>query len=214
MRHLSTERLIVFVKAPRPGSVKTRLGLGPEPECGAYKRLVEAVLSPLRAFKEVELRFTPADAEREVQPWLREGWRASVQGEGDLGERLNRAFADAFASGAKRVAIIGSDCPYLRAEDIQSAWAELESCDVVLGPAEDGGYWLIGLRENQPELFANMAWSSNQVFGETVARAKRLGLKTFLLRPLSDVDTREDWERFIASAAGHDRPPHQAPTED
>ena len=211
---MSTERLIVFVKAPRPGAVKTRLGLGPEAECGAYKRLVDAVLSPLRAIRDVELRFTPADAEREVQPWLREGWRASVQGEGDLGARLNRAFADAFASGAKRVVIIGSDCPYLRAEDVRTAWAALESCNVVLGPAEDGGYWLIGLHENQPALFANMAWSSNQVFGETVAHAKKLGLKTFLLRTLSDVDTREDWERFIASAAAQDRPPHQAPAED
>jgi rSAM/selenodomain-associated transferase 1 len=175
---------------------------------------VGAVLSQLTGFKSVELRFTPADAGREVQPWLRDGWRASAQGEGDLGERLNNAFADTFAAGAKRVVIIGSDCPYLRAEDIRTTWVELQSCDLVLGPAEDGGYWLIGLREKQPELFANMAWSSSQVSGETIARAKTMGLKTFLLRTLSDVDTREDWERFITLVAAQDRPRHQAPAGD
>jgi rSAM/selenodomain-associated transferase 1 len=209
-RLLNNERLIIFVKAPRPGAVKTRLALGPKAECAAYQRLVQVILSQFMQFRDVELRYTPADGQREIQPWLRQGWRASPQGEGDLGDRLNKAFADAFAAGAERIAIIGSDCPYLSAEDIRSAWAQLRSCDLVLGPAEDGGYWLIGLRQRQPALFTGMPWSSRHVFNETVARAKRLGLKTSLLRTLSDVDTPEDWKRFISAAASAQRP-HQSP---
>src|SRR5262245_62441377 len=96
----------------------------------------------------VELRFTPADAEAEIRPWLRPGWRAVPQCDGDLGVRMMNAFADAFRAGANRVVIIGSDCPYLDAGDVRIAWTQLRACDLVLGPAEDGGYWLIGLREN------------------------------------------------------------------
>jgi uncharacterized protein len=210
---LSDERLIIFVKAPRPGQVKTRLALGPEAESVAYQRLVMVVLGELAHFGNVDLRFAPDDAAREIQPWLRPGWRASPQGEGDLGRRLNKAFADAFAGGAKRVVIVGSDCPYLCAEDIRTAGAQLGDCDLVLGPAEDGGYWLIGLREMQPKLFEGITWSSSHVFNETMSRAKKLGLKTFLMRTLADVDTREDWERFI-SAEAPDRKPHQSPAAD
>ena len=203
---MSDQRLIVFIKAPRPGAVKTRLGLGAEAECAAYQRLVQVVLEKISAFEAVELRFAPADALAEIRHWVRGKWSAAPQCHGDLGHRMAGTFADAFRNGAKRVVIIGSDCPYLEAADIEMAWAELERCDLVLGPAEDGGYWLIGLRENRPNLFKDMIWSSPGVFEETIARAKVLGLKTVLLRKLSDVDTREDWERFIAAEALSEKP--------
>ena len=196
-----SERLIIFVKAPRPGNVKTRLGLGGSAECETYERLVQAVLQEVTVFDAVEVRYAPADAEPEIRKWVRTGWTAAPQGEGDLGARMEAAFAGSFGSGATRVVIIGSDCPYLTAKDIQEAWEALNASDLVLGPAEDGGYWLVGLRENQPKLFTEMAWSSSDVFGETMRRAKALGLKTFLLRTLSDVDTREDWEKFISAEA-------------
>lgn len=210
---MSKERLIVFVKAPRPGTVKTRLGLGPDAECAAYQRLVTAVLGKIASFKEVELRFTPPDAGPEVEPWLRKGWQTTPQGDGDLGARMQAAFADAFSAEAKRVLIIGSDCPYLEAQDIRIAWKALKTSNLVLGPAKDGGYWLIGLREMQTALFKDMRWSSNTVFTETIACAKTVGLKTFLLRTLSDVDTREDWEKFIA-AEGRVRKRCRSPAED
>lgn len=195
---MSAERIIVFLKAPRPGTVKTRLGLGGEAECSAYKRLLGVVLGKLDLFKGVELRFTPADAGLEVQGWSQPGWLMRPQGDGDLGARMNRAFSNAFAAGAKRVVILGSDCPYFEPEDLKTAWKELETADVVIGPAEDGGYWLIGLRESQPRLFSDIEWSSERVFAQTIGRAQDLGLKSFLLRTLSDIDTKEDWERFIA----------------
>lgn len=193
--------------------VKTRLRLGADAECAAYQQLVDTVLREMAAIKDVELRFTPDDAQRQIRKWLRNGWSATAQGQGDLGARMRTGFADAFANGAKRVVIIGSDCPYLCAEDIRMAWDALNTSDLVLGPAEDGGYWLIGLREEQSDLFRNIPWSSRKVFNQTMARAQTLGLKTFLLRTLSDVDTREDWQRFISSAAQPRIPPRARPAD-
>jgi rSAM/selenodomain-associated transferase 1 len=210
---LTEEALIIFVKAPRPGFVKTRLGLGPEAECAAYQRLAQAVLREVTHFDDVELRFSPIDGEKEIQPWLRPGWRAAPQADGDLGVRLTNAFAQAFGAGARRVVIIGSDCPYLLAEDITTAWAQLRNCDVILGPALDGGYWLIGLTQTRPELFHAIPWSSDQVLSATLARVKALGLKTVLLRALSDVDTSEDWARFISSEA-REHKPYRSPAGD
>jgi uncharacterized protein len=191
----------MFVKAPRPGTVKTRLGLGEIAECEAYRRLVRAVVREVAVFDAAQVRFTPDDAEPEIRHWVRVGWAAAPQGEGDLGARMQTAFAESFAAGVTRVVIIGSDCPYLTAVDIRQAWEALKTSDLVVGPAKDGGYWLIGLRENQPGLFTNMAWSSKDVFCKTMARAKAMRLKTFLLRTLSDVDTRDDWQKFISAEA-------------
>ena len=174
---------------------------------------MDAVLREIRSFHGVELRFAPPDGEKEVQSWLMDGWSASPQSDGDLGAKLAHAFGDAFAAGSQRVVIIGSDCPYLTAEDILTAWKQLRRSDLVLGPAMDGGYWLIGLRAAQPDLFAGISWSTDEVLNQTLARAKALGLSTVLLRTLNDVDTREDWERFI-SAAAQTRTQYQSPAAD
>jgi len=195
------QKLVIFLKAPRRGTVKTRLAaaLGPEAALAAYRELVERILSQLRELPPVELRFTPDDAREEIQPRLAPGWSAASQGPGDLGTRLTRAFADAFAAGAGRVVVIGSDCPEVTAADIREAWTALGSHDLVLGPAHDGGYWLVGLRRPAPELFADISWSTASVFEETLARARSQGLGVRLLRTLRDVDTPEDWEHYRAS---------------
>ncbi|MBI2925144.1 MAG: TIGR04282 family arsenosugar biosynthesis glycosyltransferase [Verrucomicrobia bacterium] len=197
------EQLIIFVKAPRPGAVKTRLAetLGAVAACEAYCRLVESLLSRLASLREVELRFTPDDAGAEIKRWLGPGWTARPQGTGDLGTRLEAAFVEAFARGAERVVIIGSDCPRVTVEDVQAAWRALEEHDVVLGPATDGGYWLIGLRSRQRELFDGIAWSTSRVLAQTLARAQAAGLRVQRLRELSDVDTAEDWRGFLASSS-------------
>jgi uncharacterized protein len=200
-RPVSNERLIVFLKAPRPGSVKTRIAqtAGRDRACSIYGELVEAVLNRLTALKDIELRFSPDDAETEIQKWLRNDWLAQPQGDGDLGERLHRAFANAFAAGAERIVIIGSDSPEVSTKDIRVAWKELNTHDIVVGPAVDGGYWLIGLRAPQPQLFAGIEWSSDQVLAQTLSRAKSLGLKIQLLRILADIDTEEDWNAYVAN---------------
>jgi rSAM/selenodomain-associated transferase 1 len=194
----SERLLIVFVKAPRVGAVKTRLAqeIGAERACEAYQKLVRTVLGKIGSLVNVQLRYSPDDAESEVQPWRKSSWTAAAQGAGDLGERLARGFSDAFKSGASRVAIIGSDCPWLDVADIEEAWSEVETHDVVLGPARDGGYWLIGLRRPLPELFTGIAWSTPHVLMQTLERARPRDLRVRLLRELRDVDTLEDWEVF------------------
>ena len=193
-------RLIIFVKAPRAGFVKTRLAaaLGPHGALAAYRALVERVLGELSPLRDVELRFTPDDAASEISTWLRPCWRTAPQGEDDLGARMSRAFAEAFASGATRVVLIGSDCPHVTTGDIAAAAAALDDHDAVLGPAEDGGYWLVALRAPAPGLFGQIAWSTEGVLTQTLARAQSLGLRVHLLRTLPDVDTVEDWQRYLA----------------
>jgi len=200
-RAVSSDRLIIFLKAPRPGYVKTRLAalLGSSAACDAYIRLVNRLAGNLQTLPKVELRFTPDDSADEVQRWLQPGWFARPQGEGDLGERLARAFKECFAAGAQKVVVIGSDCPDVSARDIATAFEALDGNDVVLGPAEDGGYWLIALKRPAQFLFNDMPWSSPALLEQTRAAATAHHLKTRLLRTLCDIDTPEDWQRFEAS---------------
>jgi rSAM/selenodomain-associated transferase 1 len=194
------QHLIIFVKAPRAGLVKTRLAqaLGPVGACAAYQIMVATLLRRLDRLPGVELRYSPDDSLAEIQTWLRPSWTARPQGPGDLGQRLQRAFVDAFAAGARSVAIIGSDCPEISPQDIAAAGSALGECDAVLGPATDGGYWLIGLRKFHAELFRDIPWSTASVLRDTLHRAQQAGLCTHLLRTLSDLDTELDWQTFLA----------------
>lgn len=196
---LSRTRLIVFVRAPRPGFVKTRLAaaLGVEAACAAYRELVDHLLPKLELpTLKVELRFTPDDAAAELAPWLRPGWQLRPQGEGDLGARLERAVADSIAAGFSRCLIIGTDCPYLTSTDLNEAEAALDTHQVVLGPAVDGGYWLIGLCASSENLFRDIPWSTGEVLSTTLKAAQVAGLKVHLLRTLEDIDTAADWARY------------------
>ena len=189
----------MLVKAPRPGLAKSRIAqtAGPQRALAIHRELVDSVLKGIGSLSEVELRFMPEDAEPDIRPWVQKTWTAQPQGDGDLGARLVRAFEEAFAAGAERVVVIGSDCPEVRTSDVRSAWAELRTHDLVVGPAIDGGYWLLGLRAPQPALFEEIAWSSDQVLGQTLQRARSLGLRIQLLRILGDVDTEADWNAYV-----------------
>jgi rSAM/selenodomain-associated transferase 1 len=194
----NSHRLIVFVKAPRPGTVKTRLAqsLGVAVACEAYQQLIATLLGRIAPLECVQLRYSPGDALPEIASWVRAGWDAVAQGDGDLGERLARAFREAFESGCRRVVVIGSDCPWMDAEDVRRAWDALEADDVVLGPAMDGGYWLIGLKAPATGLFQGIEWSSGSVFSQTLEQARWGGLTVHRLRELEDVDTEAAWRRF------------------
>tara|TARA_B100000029_G_scaffold483413_1_gene534569 strand:- start:474 stop:1100 length:627 start_codon:yes stop_codon:yes gene_type:complete len=193
---MSQPRVIVFVKAPRPGQVKTRLAatIGPEAACAAYREMVGTLLTNLTPLPHLELRYTPDDALDEVSPWLRNHWTAVPQGPGDLGKRMHRAFAEA---GGPAI-LIGSDCPEITTTDIEEAFDALHKYDGVIGPAEDGGYWLIGLRLPCPALFQGIEWSTTSVLKATLQCAKQSGLSLYPLRKLSDLDTNEDWIRFAS----------------
>lgn len=198
---MPANQLIIFVKAPRPGFVKTRLAadLGAADAASAYRMLMETLLRNLQDLPQLELHFTPDDALEDIRHWLRFGWTAKPQSAGDLGRRLQTAFSSAFASGSEKVVVIGSDCPSVRPEDIRAAWGGLANHDVVLGPAADGGYWLIGLRKPCEHLFENLPWSTPAVLQETLRRCRANGLQTLQLRELRDVDTKEDWQGFLQS---------------
>jgi len=195
---LSNGRVIVFLKAPRPGFVKTRIAakLDAESAAAIYQALVGMTLSRLAGRTDVELRFAPDDAGAEIGAWRRPGWRIQGQGEGDFGERLERAVVDAFSDGLEKVVLLGTDCPELIGADVDEAWTALEAHDVVIGPALDGGYWLLGLKRPIPELFRNMPWSTDRVSEMTILRSREAGLRVLELRRLRDVDTLEDWRAW------------------
>ncbi|MDA7916371.1 TIGR04282 family arsenosugar biosynthesis glycosyltransferase [Verrucomicrobia bacterium] len=192
-------RVVVFVKAPREGYVKTRLAesLGDEGALNAYVSMVDCLIEELAAIPYVQLRYAPADAKDELAPWMRNGWESVSQCDGGLGEKLTDAFESAFSKGIERVVVIGSDCPYVTLSDLQSAVRGLDESDVVLGPSVDGGYWLVALKAPCTELFEGIDWSTEKVFEQTEAKAVSNGLKVFALRQLEDIDTQEEWQRFI-----------------
>ena len=196
--------LAVFLKAPRPGAVKTRLvpELGEAAAARLYRALAESVLAGTRPGPGEYERlffFTPAEARAEMEAWFPgEAWIA--QEGADLGARMSSACDEAFRRGAGRVAIVGSDVPGLSRDDVGVALASLRNHDLVLGPARDGGYYLIGLGHRRPALFEGVAWGTGSVFAATTERAAALGLSVRVLEERRDIDTVEDvraeWARL------------------
>lgn len=196
----------IFLKAPRPGFVKTRIAqsLGSETACAIYRELVGQVLHHLRDLPDVELRFTPEDpqASAEIHPWLRPGWTALGQGPGDLGQRMAHVIRQGVGRQYPAVIVIGSDCPEVLSSDIESAAQALSNgADVVLGPAEDGGYWLIAAKADHPSLFSGIEWSSERVLQQTLDAAAEANLVVHQLRTLRDIDTAQDWEVYQSQSS-------------
>jgi rSAM/selenodomain-associated transferase 1 len=204
-----TDALIVFVKQPRPGHVKTRLAraLGDEGAAAAYRAMAEAEIrgtAPAATDAGAEYErlffFTPAEARAALTGWLTplvapEPLMCHPQDGADLGARMARAFKACFARGARRVAIVGTDVPDCARAHVAAAFAALDAHDVALGPTHDGGYYLLALSQPRPELFEGVAWSTPAVLPATLARASSLGLRVALLETLRDVDTLDDWRR-------------------
>ncbi len=197
--------LLVFAKAPRPGTVKTRLAreVGHPAATAVYRRMGRLIVdrvAPAPAIPTV--CYDPDGAEAEVREWLgpapRRYW---YQGGGDLGARMSRMFGRAFERSG-RVVVIGTDTPSVTAQTVTRAIGALDSADVVLGPARDGGYYLMALREPRPGLFAGIPWSTESVLAETLARCTALGLSVTLLEVESDIDTAEDLTAEVASQLG------------
>ena len=191
------QALGIFVKAPIPGRVKTRLAgeLGPRGAAEVYRRIGrQVVTAAVGPGYRTTVWFTPRREGRLVREWLDSvdmvAFRPQV-GTG-LGARLTAAFAREFRAGARRVVVIGSDCPGVDARVVREAFGALGEWDLVLGPALDGGYYLIGLAAPAPGLFRGIAWSSDAVTSQTLARASALGLSHQALLPLRDVDTAGD----------------------
>lgn len=138
-----------------------------------------------------------------MEKWLGGGVRYVPQGEGDLGERMSQAFKDNFRSRKKRIILVGTDCPELTLFHLKAAFSSLKTHDLVLGPARDGGYCLIGLRREAPHLFRDIQWGTEAVFAATLEKAKASGMAVHCLEILQDVDIPEDlpvWERALAQS--------------
>ena len=192
--------LLVFVKAPSPGAVKTRLlpAWSPAEAAGLYQALVRDTLEAVQPLREVRVVVAYApDAGFPDLGWL-DGSLALVHQEGrTLGERLTHGFAWAFRQGARRVTALGSDAPDLSGAWVRQAFGELQHADVVVGPTRDGGYHLIGLSRPQPALFSDMPWSSPRLLARTLEQIARLGLRLRCVEPVADLDTPEDLERYL-----------------
>jgi rSAM/selenodomain-associated transferase 1 len=191
--------LVVFARAPELGRVKTRLAadLGPARALAIYRELTARVIEVVRdSADRVVVTHAPADAEPSMRAWLGETLSYAPQCDGDLGERMEHAFATSLAEGAERVVIIGTDCPTITAETVDAAFAALDDADVVFGPAADGGYYLVGARAVHPFLFRAVPWSSDRTLGVSLDRAREAGLRVSLLPPMRDVDTAADWDAY------------------
>ncbi len=184
------EALVLFARAPVPGRVKTRLArsIGAEAAARIYRAMVEDLLA---AHRGRSYRLVVAtDGHRRAFNGLLDGIDTVAQGSGGLGERMARVFR-ALLREHSRVVVAGTDLPDLGAREVQRALRLLRDHDGVLGPAEDGGYYLIGLKE-PADLFSSIPWSTSQVLDRTLRRADRLGLGVALLPKRADVDTMED----------------------
>ena len=198
----SRNRLIIFGRYPVPGRTKTRLipALGPAGAADLQRRLTENILKTVRRSArsreiEVEICFA-GGSKQKMRQWLDSGEILSRQVSGNLGERMRAAFLDAFQRGADRVVLLGTDIPQIRTDHLEHAFDALAENDLVIGPSTDGGYWLIGL--NRPvDLFEGIKWSTDAVFGQTLALAKEQGLRVKTLSPLRDIDTAEDLKQVL-----------------
>jgi uncharacterized protein len=198
------QHLVVFTRFPEAGKTKTRLipFLGAEAAANLQRQMTEHTITQVNQLKtstnvSVEVCFAGGDVSL-MQTWLGNDLIYQPQGDGDLGERMTRSLTHAFTDNAVKVVIIGTDCPGIDIDILTSAFTHLDTSDVVLGPAVDGGYYLIGLRYPHPELFININWGTSHVFQQTLDIAQKLSLSVTQLIYLTDIDHPEDlaiWEK-------------------
>ncbi|MEQ9620104.1 MAG: TIGR04282 family arsenosugar biosynthesis glycosyltransferase [Deltaproteobacteria bacterium] len=190
----SRNTLIVFAKYPEPGKVKTRLAedLGAERAAAIYSYMAETVINNVcnTANYWTEIFFDPPEKDKEIRSWLGNTPDSYLPQQGHtLGEKISNAFRTVFSGVSDRAVIIGTDCVDVSADTVAYAFECLRHHDLVVGPADDGGYYLLGLKSYEPEIFRNIDWSTDQVLKQTIERIKERGLSFFMLETLMDIDT-------------------------
>ena len=199
---MSKNLLMVFVKYPTPGAVKQRLAqhLGSDRAAEIYKKIAETIVQKVTPASSedyiLEIYFSPQEDEKLVRKWLAENEYFSPQQGSDLGARMSNAFSHAFAAGYTKAILIGSDCPDISRTIVNRGFMLLDSHDIVLGPAHDGGYYLIGIRESIPGLFSNIEWGTEKVLSQTIDKINAAGLSMGLLPMLRDIDRVEDLQYY------------------
>ncbi len=192
--------LALMLKAPLEGQVKTRLALeiGDKRAVSAYRRMVEYLVDAVGRESPMEIHVAPAGAIEGMRDWLGESYSYFPQSGGDLGRRLISAGRASFRRGAEGVIFLGGDCPYVSRQTIAKAERALVRKDVVVGPALDGGYYLLGIRKWESGIFAGIHWGTDRVLAQTRDRLGALGLSFHQLEALEDVDDGETWKRAEA----------------
>ena len=190
--------LVVVAKAPQPKRVKTRLfpNLNPEEATSLYRCFLQDRMKEISQLTEIDLAisYTPADSQEFFTRFKPNGFHIFPQKGKDLGERLHNIFVDKLQQGYKAVTIVDSDTPDLPRSIIQQSFQLLGSnrVDAVFGPCHDGGYYLVGMCRPHPELFQDIAWSTETVLQDTLERAEKSGIRAKLLKRWNDLDTFED----------------------
>lgn len=210
------DRLIVFSRFPGPGRSKTRMipALGADGAAELHRHMARHTLQWTERLIEtrpvdVRVRFTGAD-ETAMAECFGSQFYYEAQGDGDLGQRLERAFRESFQAGCRRVIVVGTDCPSLSEAIVRQALDHLRDHDLVIGPATDGGYYLIGLARHAESLFQDISWGGDQVLQQTLTAALQAKLSIAVLPTLADVDRPEDlavWEQARTVAAEHSAVP-------
>lgn len=191
--------LIIFVRRPELGKVKTRIAasVGPVKALAIYKELLLYTRKVAESCDVQRQLFYTNEIDTNDQ-WSSQLFQKHVQSTGDLGQKMHQAFEQCFLT-SDQVVIIGSDCASLTKEIVEQAFTALEQHDVAIGPTFDGGYYLLGMNSPRAELFENIKWSTEAVFEQTIENIKKSGLTYAVLTKLSDIDYIEDWEEFGSS---------------
>jgi rSAM/selenodomain-associated transferase 1 len=202
------QAVAIFCREPAPGQVKTRLAatVGGRRAAEIYGEMVQHTVATATACPgrpSVLICYTPPEAGETVRRWLGPGHMYEPQADGSLGDRMREACRDALAEGYNQVVIVGSDCPALRDRHLAQAFRALRHNDVVLGPTEDGGYYLIGAKVVHDALFDDIPWGTPEVLPRTMEALKDNGLRYRLLEKLRDLDDRDDLDYH--RNAGHFR---------
>ena len=189
---MSNNTLLIFTRNLVHGKVKTRLAatIGDDKALAVYRLLLEHTAQATKNIEATCIVYY-SDAIAEGDAWDNT-YLKSVQQGNDLGERMANAFYDRLKNGYQKVGIIGTDCYELTSGIIADAFQQLDQHDVVIGPALDGGYYLLGIKTFYPQLFDGVAWSTDSVLEETLSRCRKLSLSCFLLPLLSDIDDEKD----------------------
>lgn len=196
-----TNSLIIFLKHPKNGQVKTRLAKTTMQDFATkfYTLCAEHIIQTTEEISGINrfAFYSNQSDKKEVTSWLGKEFLFVPQKGDDLGSRMKNAFNNVFSLGSEKVIIIGTDIPELSKELLKDAFSALDKSDVALGPSKDGGYYLLGIKQMYSELFDGIEYSTSSVFSDTIKRIKELGLSYHLLPVLSDVDTEEDLIEWI-----------------
>ncbi len=193
--------IIIFIRYPENGKVKTRLALtiGDNYAKEFYKIIAQSIVAEVKRVKNSKIYLFSAEIEatEKIKKWLKGNFLVTNQeGEG-LGTRMSNAFLSLFSSGTKKTLLIGTDIPDISKEIIEKASEMLDIYDIVIGPALDGGYYLLGMKKLYNTLFEKIQFSVNTVLSQTILEVEKLGLSYFILPKLQDIDTEEDLKNWL-----------------